>query len=117
MPKPTTVSKARQLRKHSTGPERTLWKELRNRQFEGYKFRRQYPVGPYIADFVCREQRVIVELDGSHHQAQIEDDQARTGFLESAGYRVVRFRNDQVLRETQAVLQAILGALQGWPSP
>ena len=113
----TPISKARQLRRQSTDAERRLLQELRNRQFEGYEFRRQSPVGPYIADFVCWEQRLIVELDGSQHQAQSEDDQERTEFLASSGYRVIRFRNDQLFRETQAVLRAILSALQSSPSP
>ena len=82
----------------------------------GLKFRRQHPYGDYILDFVCLEAKLIVELDGSQHFEQAEHDAHRTRFLECAGFRVLRFWNNQVLQETDGVLEAIRLALQD-PSP
>ena len=94
-----------------------MWNLLRNRQLTGYKFRRQVPVGKYIVDFLCFE-RKLVELDGGQHHEQTEYDAGRTRVLESRGYRVLRFWNNQVPEEKDAVLEAILIALQeGTPSP
>lgn len=110
---------ARQLRRQSTDAERRLWSFLRNRQLAGCKFRRQVPMGNYIVDFACFEKRLVVEIDGGQHQARVEYDNARTAWLQSAGFRVIRFWNNEVLSETDGVLQAILTALAGEipPSP
>nr|WP_149893926.1 endonuclease domain-containing protein [Roseibium aestuarii] len=99
---------ARHLRRNATDAEQLLWYHLRNRGLNGWKFRCQVPVGPYVADFVCKEAELVVELDGGHHSLQADQDAARTLFLESVGFRVVRFWNNQVLQETQAVLEIIL---------
>ena len=114
----SATSKARSLRKQSTDTENALWKLLRNRQLTSYKFRRQAPIGKYIVDFLCFERKLVVELDGGQHLEQTEYDTERTRELESRGYRVIRFWNNLVLEDSDAVLQAILIALEeGTPSP
>ncbi|WP_055027067.1 endonuclease domain-containing protein, partial [Xanthomonas euvesicatoria] len=85
--------------------ERALWRRLRGNQLQGFKFRRQHPIPPYIADFCCIEAKVIVELDGSQHQASF--DQARTRWLQSKGWIVLRFWNNDVLLSLDAVVEAI----------
>jgi len=105
------------LRVNQTDAERRLWSHLRNRGLEGHKFRRQFTVGPFIADFVCAEDMLIVELDGGQHSERISEDARRTVFLESLGYRVLRFWNNDVLLNTDGVLEAILSALGAAPHP
>ena len=83
--------KARELRKNLTDAERMLWAALRLRQIEGYKFRRQRPIGPYIVDFVCLEKSLVIEVDGGQHEGQLVHDTSRDAWLESQGYRVLRF--------------------------
>lgn len=107
------VSKtARHLRKNSTEAERKLWSRLRRKQLLGYRFRRQRPIGPYIVDFVCLEASLIVEVDGGQHAEQIAKDEARTLYLEKKGFRVIRFWNNDVLANTESVLETILQNLQ-----
>jgi len=105
---------ARRLRAHSTDAETLIWRFLRSRQLAGAKFRRQYPVGPYILDFCCEELKLVVEIDGSQHLEPngIKEDQKRTRFLERRGLRVLRFDNHQVLTETEAVLACIWEAVE-----
>lgn len=98
---------ARRLRRDRTIAEDRLWKYLRNRQMDGAKFRFQSPVGPYVADFLCVEAKLIVELDGGQHGVEIEKDAARTKWIETAGYHVIRFWNNDVLANTEGVLEAI----------
>jgi len=98
---------ARSLRANQTDAERRLWQLLRSRQLNGLKFRRQHPVGPYIVDFCCLEQRLIVELDGGQHADATRNDEVRTHWLSLQGYRVLRFWNHEALIETSAVLEAI----------
>ncbi|SOD66997.1 Very-short-patch-repair endonuclease [Alysiella filiformis DSM 16848] len=88
--------------------EQHLWYFLRKKQLNGIKFRRQQTIGSYIADFVSMEHKLIIELDGGQHAEQIVYDNARTEFLNSQGYRVVRFWNNEVLQNTEAVLEQIL---------
>jgi very-short-patch-repair endonuclease len=107
---------ANKLRRDQPDAERQLWMRLRNRQLEGHKFRRQHPIPPYIADFVCIEKALIVELDGGQHLEFAKKDEARTRFLESKGYRVIRFWNNEVLTQTDAVLEVILAKLDA-PHP
>jgi very-short-patch-repair endonuclease len=107
---PVLVSRARRLRAQTTDVERLLWSKLRGRQLLGVKFIRQFPVGGYIADFACREHRLIVELDGSQH-ADNAYDAARTAELKALGYRVLRFWNRDVLDELDGVIRAIEAAL------
>jgi len=110
---------ARGLRKESTDAERKLWTLLRNRTLLGCKFRRQFPIDPYVADFVCVEKRLIVELDGGQHAESAEHDEERTAFLKSKGYAVLRFWNNDVLLRAADVLEQILRSLDaaGRPSP
>ena len=102
--------KARVLRRGMTDAERRLWAVLRGRRLQGYKFRRQHPLGPFIADFACIEHRLVIEADGGQH-ADNAADQRRTAWLESRGWRVLRFWNDNVLADTEGVQEAILQAL------
>ena len=102
---------ARTLRKHQTDAEKLLWSRLKNRQLEGRKFRRQQVIGSYIADFLCLEPKLVVELDGGQHVEQKEKDEQRTRYLQSLGYRVLRFWNHEVRREPDAVLEAIRAAI------
>jgi adenine-specific DNA-methyltransferase len=111
-----SINRARALRKGMTDAERLLWRHLRNREVDGCKFRRQHPVGPFIVDFVCIEKWLIIELDGGQHAFSSTKDEKRTRFLESKGYRVLRFWNNDVLKETEAVLITIQQALFN-PSP
>jgi len=110
---------AREMRQAPTDAEQRLWHFLRDRQLGGYKFRRQHPIDRYIADLICIEARLIVELDGGQH-AEIEQqqkDEERTRFFESRGFRVLRFWNDEVLTHTEDVLAAILDAIEDAPHP
>jgi ATP-dependent helicase HrpA/adenine-specific DNA-methyltransferase len=102
---------AKALRRQLTDAERALWSRLRNRQLDDHKFRRQVPIGPYVVDFVCFEQKLIIEIDGGQHAENIEQDLSRTEWLEQEGYRVIRFWNNEVLGNTDGVLQAIEKAL------
>jgi len=109
---------ARGLRRRQTDAERRLWAQLRDRRLQGAKFARQVPVGAYVVDFCCRELKVIVELDGGQHAMQARSDTERTVFLEALGYRVLRFWNNEVLANTDGVLQRIAQALAAArPSP
>jgi very-short-patch-repair endonuclease len=101
---------ARTLRQTSTDAEIRLWAMLRSRRLAGFKFRRQHPVGRYVADFVCTRYRLIVEADGGQH-ADNAADTDRTKWLESQGWRVLRFWNNDILANTEGVLEAILAAL------
>ncbi|MFH1869463.1 MAG: endonuclease domain-containing protein [Pseudomonadota bacterium] len=99
------------LRKNMTDAEIRLWQRLRGRQIAGCKFRRQHPFLDYVLDFVCLEKRLVVEVDGGQH-LENERDQLRDGRLHEAGFRVLRFWNNQVLHETDAVVEVIWAALQ-----
>ena len=101
--------RARALRTASTDAERRLWSRLRNRQLAGCKFRRQHPIGGFIADFACLEAGLVVEVDGGQHfdDAGMAADARRTRALEAAGFHVLRFDNRQVLVQTEEVLAAI----------
>jgi len=111
-----SVSRARSLRRNETEAEHRLWNLLRNRQLDGRKFARQLAIGPYFADFACREAALIVELDGSQH-ADSPGDEIRTQFLTAQGYSVLRFWNIDVLRDPEGVATSILAAIAGHPSP
>ncbi len=104
-----TLNKAKSLRRDLTDVERRLWNVLRSRQFEGAKFRRQQPIGPFIVDFVCQQHRLIVEADGGQHDAA--KDAPRTAFIESVGYRVLRFWNNDIIENIDGVTQSIATAL------
>ena len=93
-----------------------LWQMLRNRQIDGMKFVRQYPVEPYFADFACREAMLIIELDGGQHDGN-KYDTIRTAHLNAVGYSVLRFWNNEVLSDREGCWHAIRSTLQGSPSP
>ena len=113
----SNTAKARQLRKTPTDAERALWNILRGRQVSGCKFRRQAPIGHYIVDFVCFENRLVLEVDGGQHLESASYDAARTAWLEREGFRVLRFWNNQVLQETDAVREAIFITVQQLSPP
>ena len=110
-------SLARKLRKEATDAELMLWKYLRAHRMAGYKFRRQFVIEPYIVDFVCLDARLIVEADGGQHLEQVADDLKRSEFLESLGYKVVRFWNHEILCDIDNVLERIHDHLIDIPSP
>ena len=115
---PPILANARELRQPQTPAESKLWARLRNRQLGGFKFRRQHPIGRFIVDFYCAATRLVIEIDGDSHAEQVEYDQARTAWLSEQGYRVIRFRNQDVYRRVDEVLEAILVECQGTvPSP
>ncbi|MBI2090618.1 MAG: endonuclease domain-containing protein [Deltaproteobacteria bacterium] len=103
--------RARQLRHNQTEAEQRLWTRLRARQLCGAKFRRQHPIGHFIADFCCVEYGLVVELDGGHHAQQVEGDQRRSAFLERSGYRVLRCWDNEVMEDIEAVLEQIAAVL------
>lgn len=105
------TSRARRLRRNATDAELKLWYHLRSRRLDGCKFVRQEPIGPYVVDFVCRERRLIIEVDGGQHAADPRD-KARDTFLRSQGYRVLRFWNNDILGNITGVLDVIAAALQ-----
>jgi very-short-patch-repair endonuclease len=107
---PTGIARARRLRLDATDAERRLWYRLRSGQVDGAKFVRQERIGPYVVDFVCRELRLIVEVDGGQH-ATDPRDAVRDAWLSDRGYRVFRFWNNDVLANTEGVLVAIAAAL------
>jgi very-short-patch-repair endonuclease len=102
---------ARELRNSATAAESRLWRHLRRRQLNGFKFRRQHPIGPFVCDFVCLEASVVVELDGSQHVMQAPYDANRDAFLRSRGFRVLRFWNGDVFSQPHSVVETIFEAL------
>lgn len=96
---------ARKLRKNSTKEECILWNILRNRQFMNLKFKRQFPIGKYIVDFMCEEKKIVIEIDGGQHNEpfNIEYDKERTEFIESKGYKVIRFWNNEISDNLEGV--------------
>ena len=109
------VELARGLRHRMTDAERVLWRQLRGRHFDSWKFRRQHQLSAYIVDFVCLAARLVIELDGGQHLLNAKEDAARTRGLNALGYRVIRFWNDDVLIHSGAVLEEILTALKEVP--
>jgi very-short-patch-repair endonuclease len=107
---PLTVTRSRKLRQDSGEPERRLWRALRN-AFPDIRFRRQVPFGPYHADFCAHALRLIVEVDGDDHTTRINRDAARTRFLNTEGYDVIRFANADVMEAIDGVVQAIAAAM------
>ena len=100
----------REFRHLPTEAERVLWEAIRDRQVDGLKFRRQHPGKPYILDFYSPRGRLVVEVDGNIHDYQPDEDAARTAYLEENGYRVIRFRNEEVLYSLADVLKRIAEA-------
>jgi very-short-patch-repair endonuclease len=100
-----TLGKA--LRKRPTDAEHLLWRHLRMKQMEGLKFRRQQPIDNYIVDFVCFENRIIIEADGGQHAAENNRDRERDSYLQQYGFKLLRFWNNEVLQNTNGVLETI----------
>lgn len=111
-----TRKRSQALRKNMNEPEKCLWFRLNRRQVGGYKFRRQYPVSPYIVDFVCLEKRLIIEVDGESHDINAGKDMVRTKHLEREGFCVMRFLNGEVMENVDGVLMAIAERLAA-PTP
>ena len=101
------AARAKQLRKEQTDAENLLWGHLRAKRFSGYKFKRQAPIGKFIADFVCFQKKLIIELDGGQHAIQQERDRERDEWLKENGFRVIRFWNHDLFNELEAVLEDI----------
>ena len=111
-----TKQLSKNLRQNQTNAERKLWNHLKNRALVGFKFRRQSPIGRHIVDFICLEKMLVVEVDGGQHAAAAQDDARRTKYLTSRGFRVRRFWNNEVLANTDSVLNVILTTLVSSPS-
>jgi len=110
-----TQSRAKQLRAQMTDAERRIWYHLRQRSLQGFKFRRQVPIGPYIADFACLTVPLVIELDGDQHAVRWRKDRIRDEFIRARGFRVLRFTNRDALVSTEEVLEIILKALREAP--
>ncbi|HEX7872000.1 MAG TPA: DUF559 domain-containing protein [Sphingobium sp.] len=110
------TDRAKSLRNNATLPERRLWQRIRNRQL-GHKFSRQIPLGPYFCDFLCREQKLIVELDGATHADDPAHDIRRDAYCTELGFRVLRFTNAEVMTNLDGVLEEIRAALMPTPDP
>ncbi|MGB0060450.1 endonuclease domain-containing protein [Candidatus Binatus sp.] len=106
---------ARNLRASATEAEQKLWSRLRTKQLDGFQFRRQYSIGPFFVDFICLEADLIVELDGSQHADQKEQDESRSAFLRSYGCRVLRFWNFDVISDVDSVVEQIAETLRRTP--
>ncbi len=104
--------RARQLRRAQTEAEKKLWDRLRGGKLHGVKFRRQFPIGPFFADFCAAKELLVVELDGAQHLDTTVRDEARTKYLEGLGYRVVRFWDNDALSSTDEVIQEISNLLK-----
>lgn len=107
-------SLAKVLRKNQTPQEQKLWQLLRNRQTLGYKFKRQYPMGDYIVDFVCREKKLVIEIDGGQHNIieTISKDNQRSEFIKQRGFKIIRFWNTEIDNNIEGVYQTIINNLQ-----
>lgn len=110
---PIIQQRAKAQRKAPSPAANQMWYHIRDRRLYGYKFLREYPVGNFIVDFVCRERKLIIEVDGGQHMDAAEYDQNRTVYLMRQGYQVLRFWNNEVLYQTELVLERILSVLEG----
>jgi very-short-patch-repair endonuclease len=110
------TQRARALRRNMTHAERTFWGRVRRGQIHGRRFRRQHPIGDYIVDFVCPKAKLVIEIDGGRHALNAERDAARTRQLLAAGYRVLRFWNNDVLSQIDAVIEVVATACVPSPS-
>ena len=114
-PRPT--QRSRELRANMTDAERMLWKQLGGRKVAGTRFNRQFPIGPFICDFVSRDAKLVVEVDGGQHAGNELADVVRTSFLDQQGYRMIRFWNHDVMANVEGVVAEIDRALTDMPSP
>ena len=108
---------AKAMRHQPTNAETLIWTALRGARLQGFKFKRQQPIGVYIVDFVCFEHSLIIEIDGGQHGDEVSKDQARSDWLQSQGFRVMRFWNNEVIERKDDVLESIIRALREYPSP
>ena len=111
---------AKQMRKNATDAEKLLWRHLRAKQVDNFKFRRQEQIGRYIVDFVCYEKQLVIEADGGQHAVEKEKDEVRTAWLNSQGFHVLRFWNNMILTNPKGVIEEIERYLltpSPWPSP
>ena len=108
-PNQKSTTRARSLRREQTSAEAKLWACLRNRQLDGVKFARQVAIGPFFTDFCCRDAKLVIEIDGVTHEEpeELTHDAHRTTWLEAQGYRVIRFRNEDLMGDLDAVLERI----------
>jgi very-short-patch-repair endonuclease len=106
------LDNARSLRRTMTDAEQKLWYHLRAHRFMGRKFKRQKPIGRYVVDFICLEEKLIIELDGGQHAESVAYDQERDAWLRSEGYTVLRFWNNELMNETESVLERIRLAIE-----
>jgi very-short-patch-repair endonuclease len=111
------AARVRNLRQNMTEAETRVWRVLRAHRIDGRKFRRQVPIGRYIADFVCHEARLVVEIDGGQHDLSSPRESERSGFLQSQGYRILRFWNNEVLANPEGVYEMIVNELAASPPP
>ena len=111
------TARSRELRLNATDAERKLWTQISARKVAGVRFNRQFPIGPFICDFVSRGARLVIEVDGGQHAVDEEKDRARTAYLEAQGYRVIRFWNNDVLERIEGVVIEIERVLADMPSP
>jgi len=113
----TLTETAKDLRKRMTDAERVLWQRLKAKQLDGLKFRRQEQIGRFIVDFVCHDKAIVIEADGGQHAAEREKDEERTQWLNSQGYTVLRYWNNEILTNTEGVMESIRSACMEGPSP
>ena len=111
------LNNAKTLRANQTKAEQRLWYHLRAHRFMGLKFRRQKPMGRYIVDFVCVEQRLVIKIDGGQHAAQVNYDRLRDEWLHGQGYTVLRFWNNEVMQQLEGVLEQIRLSITLSPGP
>ncbi len=104
---PQLEARARELRHKMTPVEQALWQALKDKQLDGLKFRTQHPIGQFILDFYCPARKIAIEVDGAIHESQKDSDATRSEYLQTHGYRVIRFSNEQVLRDLPEVLNRI----------
>jgi very-short-patch-repair endonuclease len=105
-----SVARAKELRRDQTDAEKRIWEKIRNSHL-GMKFRRQAPVGPYVADFLCNDLKLVVEIDGGQH-AESKKDEIRTKYLQGLGYHVVRFWNDEVMDNIEGVVDTLASVIE-----
>ncbi|HUI19220.1 MAG TPA: DUF559 domain-containing protein [Alphaproteobacteria bacterium] len=111
LPRPEIIDRARRLRREKTEAERRVWRAIRDQRL-GVKFRQQVPIGPYFADFVCTQQKLVIELDGGQHAKPTRYEQERTRVIVANGYRILRFWNNDVMENLEGVIEAIRLALE-----
>ena len=111
------IKRARDLRKNSTDAESLLWKHIRGKQLEELRFRRQCPFEKYIVDFICFEKKIVIEIDGGQHNIDNEKDIIRDNFFISKGYKVIRFWNNEVLKNIEGVIEVIREECVKTPTP